>query len=350
MRPTTLTFLTTFKCTAACKECCFGCSPTINSNQLNFLDIKTIIDQVKVEFPTLEVIVFSGGECFLLGDELYKSIEYATSKGFKTRCVTNGFWGKSYNYASQVAKKLKSINLTEINFSTGDEHQEFVPISSVINAALSCAENNLFTLITIERHDHSNFSLDNLLSDRRIKNFLKKECSKNLHFMQNIWISFSNRKLAHNHLIDVQSTSNKKGCDQLFSNITITPNLEYACCCGLPLNYIKELILGKIDKNLSTYYKKSLKDFMKIWLFVDGPLGIINFMKKKFPELAIENNFAHECDACRYIYNNIYLKEKIRKIYQEIENYVFFKYFLKNKRIENVINSSKINNKMRCTM
>lgn len=75
----------TFRCTAECKECCFECSPSIQK-RLSWSDIKEFIDEV-ANFESIKILVWSGGECFLLGEELRKGIEYAKEKGDRKSVV-----------------------------------------------------------------------------------------------------------------------------------------------------------------------------------------------------------------------------------------------------------------------
>ena len=44
---------------------------------------------------SIQLCVFTGGECTLLGEDLFKSIKLAKSMGLMTRIVTNGFWAKT---------------------------------------------------------------------------------------------------------------------------------------------------------------------------------------------------------------------------------------------------------------
>lgn len=133
--PSTLTIITTYRCNAACKECCFESNPTVKG-RLSLDEIKNYINQAFISYSNLELVVFTGGECFLLRDDLFSSIKFATNLGLKTRCVTNGFWGKTIDSAKTVTKKLIWAGLTEINFSTGIDHQEWVPLASIANASL----------------------------------------------------------------------------------------------------------------------------------------------------------------------------------------------------------------------
>ena len=65
--PKIITVVTTYKCTAACRECCFQCSPKINV-RLTYEEINRFITTAVREFKdSIQLCVFTGGECTLLG-------------------------------------------------------------------------------------------------------------------------------------------------------------------------------------------------------------------------------------------------------------------------------------------
>lgn len=61
--PNTLSLLTTYYCTAACKNCCFECNQE-RRGRMSFKQMETYISECVKAFPTIRLVVFSGGECF----------------------------------------------------------------------------------------------------------------------------------------------------------------------------------------------------------------------------------------------------------------------------------------------
>lgn len=86
IEPKSITVLCTYQCTAACKQCCFESSPAIKGG-LEGEVIRARISEAKNEFHELGLVVFSGGEAFLLKEELTRSVAHATALGLKTRIV-----------------------------------------------------------------------------------------------------------------------------------------------------------------------------------------------------------------------------------------------------------------------
>jgi len=147
--PTHLTILPTYRCTAACAQCCFESNPHVQG-RIPIERILDYIDQAAGDFPSLRLVVFSGGECFLLRQDLDAAIERATSRGLATRCVTNGYWATSPRAARERILPLYEAGLTELNFSTGDDHQKFVPFERIVHGAVAAAESGIRALIVVE--------------------------------------------------------------------------------------------------------------------------------------------------------------------------------------------------------
>lgn len=162
--PHTLTILCTYQCTAACKQCCFESSPAVRG-RLSKETIIARIAEAKASFPSLRVVVFSGGEAMMLKDDLFAAITYCSAEGLRTRIVSNGYWGRTPRSASVAVNKLKDAGLSELNISTGVDHRQWVPLDSVANAAVCAAEAGMFCLVTVESESSDERVVDQLMGN-----------------------------------------------------------------------------------------------------------------------------------------------------------------------------------------
>ena len=169
--PEVLSLLTTMYCTAKCRNCCFQCSPQ-RRDRMSLNDIKFYIDYVTREFPSIKLVVFSGGECVSLKKDLLNSICYAQTVGLKTRIVTNAFWASDYKKAYKMLSSLKDAGLDEINYSTGDDHQEWVSYENIVNACLAAKNLGFNVLVNVETHHDSIFSRTTFENDERVSKYL----------------------------------------------------------------------------------------------------------------------------------------------------------------------------------
>lgn len=311
--PDTVTILTTYRCNAACKQCCFESSPKVRG-RLSLEDINSKIDEAVRCFPALKLIVFSGGESFLLKDDLYKAISHATQHGLMVRCVTNAFWGRTPTQAEAVARQLKLARVTEINISTGKDHQEWVPFKSVEHAAYALVQAGINTLVTIEQDTADSRCFKNSIESPILKEILLNNADL-FSIQLNSWMPFHENYEERGQPAEFSKIDG--GCKQIFHNIVITPYNEYSACCGLTFEHIPELKVGSLKKeSLEALFERSISDFLKIWIHIDGPAGI---MKKLFgPTVQADlDQVRHICQACAILHQHPAVRNAIRSRYQE---------------------------------
>ncbi|QDY85534.1 radical SAM protein [Paenibacillus polymyxa] len=333
--PNTLTVLGTYKCTAACKECCFECGPHLNQRVL-LEDIIAFIKEGKETFETLRGVVFSGGECFLLGNDLVEAVKCASSLGLNTRCVSNGYWASTIQAAKRRIEPLRNAGLKELNFSTGNDHQEFVPFDNIVNGAIQAARFGIKVIIVVEGFENSTFKYEDAVNHPVLKNFMSRDQHRhNIRIINNVWVPFfKEREIVP---LDVAKRNYKsmdffEGCDNILTNLALTPNLQLASCCGITMEHIREMKIGEFkSESLKELYNKQFEDFLKLWIWVDGPERIYHFATTKEPTLGFDGTITHNCQACAVIYGNESVKEVISKYWSEIKDEVLFRYYVKRK-------------------
>lgn len=340
-RMRTLTIITTDKCNASCSECCFQCNPQKN-RVLNFKDIKDFVDEGYKTFPELETVVFSGGECTLLKEDLFESLEYCSKLGLATRIVTNGFWGNTKKSALKMALRLKDAGLNEINFSTGDNHQQWVPYDSVVNSVIECTKLNIRVAVSIESHNASKFNRNEAMNHKDIIKILNSDFEVKPSFFESVWIPFHNKSVLTYENFNLDTSIN--GCENILEFLGLFPDKSIKACCGLTIDYIDEMTLGMLNKDkLEDIFFKQLKDFLKIWLWVDGPEYIYKFAIDKIEGWKENSRFIHPCQFCAEIYNNNTIMNVLASHWEEKIDEVMFRFNLKIKEQENLAEGSVIN-------
>jgi hypothetical protein len=130
--PTALAFVMTDKCSAACRICCYSCSPK-GKMLLDEARIKEYIDQA-AEAGHFKVVAFTGGEVIMHFRQFKSCVSYANKYGFTTTVVTNGFWAKNPDKGYKLMKELADAGLNQVSMSIDKFHQEFVPLETQKNA------------------------------------------------------------------------------------------------------------------------------------------------------------------------------------------------------------------------
>lgn len=273
-------------------------------------------------FPYIELVVFTGGECFILKDDLFRVIKYCTDRNLKTRCVTNGYWAKRESVAEEYASRLFDAGVTEINISTGVDHQEWVEEKTIVNAAVALISKKISTLVTVEKDSDTTSCFLSIRSNPEISKLLNQQSSL-FTLRSNVWMPFfrDSELRGETHL-----NLAKEGCGQVFNNIVITPKKEVSACCGLTLEHIPEMKLGDTD-DLSCYVSEQESDFLKIWIHTEGPYKIIQHLLGDNTEKL--KGVVHNCQACAILHQDKEIVEKLKSSYHSHITRVYHQYHLK---------------------
>jgi len=328
--PSHLTILPTYRCTAACAQCCFESNPHVEG-RIPIERILGYIDQAARDFPTLKLVVFSGGECFLLRDDLDSAIARAASRNLATRCVTNGYWATSKRAARERIAPLYEAGLTELNFSTGDDHQKFVPFERIVWGATAAAEFGIHALVVVEGRKEARFTMEDVLRNPELSDFLTSSPARSrLDLLNNIWIPFQDDGPI-TQADEVYRTRERlerfQGCDNVLENMVITPHEQLASCCGLTFEHIAEMKLGDARvRSLRELYDGQLDDFIKVWLRVDGPEKIFAFATEKDPGIRFPDGATHPCQTCAGLFLNRRVRDVLQEHYLEKVPDVMFRY------------------------
>lgn len=330
IEPTTLSLITTYKCSAACSNCCFECSPT-RKEKLSLQVACDHIDNAISVFKKIGVVVLTGGECFLDLDYLLALIKHIHACNLICRVVTNGFWAKSKELALDILTQCKKAGLNEINFSTGDDHLEYVPIEYIKNGIFASVNLNLTVVVNIESGSDRIFNVDEFVKDENISKLIHSDGTNlpKLTIINGVWMPFTKESLPYLPTLDKDIFHpSKDRCKNLFTAITISPTNRLLACCGLPVLYLKHLDLGNLEKNtITTLYNKQFDDFIKIWLFVDGPYKILSFIGEKLKTSIPECNvLSHTCFYCAALFTNPVYLRTVQEHYREVFASVMLRY------------------------
>ena len=329
IKPDTISFITTYKCTASCNNCCFGCSPTRTERIFKPNILKIIKQSIELYRDSLKLLVLTGGECFIFYKEIIDIIKFASEEGLLVRVITNGYWCTNKLITYKKLTQLKNAGLNEINFSTGDEHQKWVKLPNILNGASVSMSLGITTLINVETHDNSKFDYKLLYQHKELQPYINKKESP-LIINRSVWIPFTKEKFSYNKSI---IHKNRTTCNSILHTISISPNSEILSCCGLTSNRITYLILGDLKKaSLHDLYLSQFFDFIKIWIYTEGPFVISNYLNTTFNKnIPIHT---HICEQCKEILNNQHNIELLKNIPSDKKNNIFFKYILKIKSNE----------------
>jgi pyruvate-formate lyase-activating enzyme len=330
VEPEALTILGTYKCTAQCQNCCFGSNPFLTQR----LDLAEIISFIRegAHYPRCKLVGFSGGECFLLRDDLVRAVEFASSLGLVSRCVTNGYWAKRMEHGRRRLEALLAVGLKELNISTGDFHQKFVDQQTVVNAACLSVELGVDqTMIVVEKRSDREVTAHRLMEDPHIQGLLREHKTR-FRIIESPWMPMDYTQLIEQDPIQMLNRNNvhlRTGCRSVLTNVVLTPDRKFGFCCGLTREQIPELNASWDGGSFDDLIDEGSRDFMKIWLSLEGPERILAWAAIKNESISWENRYAHHCHACVALFADPLVRETIRTHYQERVDDVLMRYVAK---------------------
>lgn len=311
----TLVLSVTYRCPIKCKYCGVNAGPH-RKESMDLGMIKRLIDEAR-SLGTVQVVVFTGGEPFLLGEDLYRAVEYAGQCGFMTRIVTNAFWAVSGDAAFRVMNRMKNLGLTEINYSCDDFHQEFIPIERIKWACEAAEKVGMTALIAAKGLGNSTINPGYIESyfGGKVKRFNEKQRNKQGIYYEygiTVPVGWESENLSEDELLWPEDADCwKRPCQSVLKNIVITPLGDLSICCGIGSEDIPETVVGNINAHsMPDLLIKANHDLVINWLALEGPYGIMRFVKKKRPDIAFRDRYVNDCHLC----HDIFSRQEIRDV------------------------------------
>lgn len=269
-------------------------------------------------FKTLGLVVFTGGEPFLLREELRKTIAFASAHEILTRIVTNAYWATSKEKAKKILCELKAAGLTEINISCDDFHQEYIPLENIKNANDAALEENVPALLALRECPEGKITSDFLASFLGVPLHQYQKGTENPN--NNIFLPGKNVPIktgVWDHPpgdVDGQWAFWKDPCPLVLSKIIISPQKKVEICCGIASSSIVEFCIGSLEEEgLFNILQKGNEDLIANWLALAGPASILDFVLSKDPSLDIPISYVNSCHLC----NELFTREDVRRILRD---------------------------------
>jgi hypothetical protein len=306
----------TFGCPIKCRFCGVHAGPH-RKDRMSLEFMKKIIDDA-LRLGTLELVVFTGGEPFLLGEDLYAIVHYASEKRLLTRIVSNAYWATSYKRAKEIIARLKKLGLTEINYSCDDFHQELIPIERIRWANDAAAELGMPALLAVKGIKDSRInpsSLEELLG-HKLTNFIEgsKKNPRNFVYSYGVTIPVGwgcNAIKDHELLWPADDATWQGPCKTVLENIVISPNGDLSVCCGIGSDNIPETIIGNVNQHrLVDILSEGNNDLILNWLALEGPFGIMRFVQQKVPHLTFKQHYVNTCHLC----HDLFSRDEVRDV------------------------------------
>jgi len=278
------------------------------------------IDQVE-KWGSLVQVIFTGGEPFLLGEDLFEIIKYCSKKKLLTRIVSNAYWASSNHKTDKIISRLRTVGLTEINFSVDDFHQEFIPIQYIRNAVNACEKNHLPVLLAHKRINGSKITIGFLeeVLGRKLPVYVPGKKDKRNTMISTGWtvpVGRGSNLISKDDWMPNKGASWDGACSRVLEQLIFTPQKELSICCGVASPYIKEFRFKINGTDLLTAIEKANSDFITNWLSLEGPYGMMRFIKKHDSSIRFHEKYVQSCHLC----NDIFTRDDTRLVLRKHMN------------------------------
>jgi len=310
-----LVVLTTNKCTAQCEHCVMNASPN-REDSLTFTQISTVLDKL-CALNLLDVVVFSGGEPMLLGEELLDTIAYADGLGLITRIVTNGYWALSPEKARKNLTELREAGLQEINISADDEHLPYVPFEHV-EYIWRASKGMGFRSVVIANSSRPGSRINPTFIMERLGEELPLRFDEHGHqqplpqpqengtvyLLSNGTIQHVGRAKEYIDRDKILYTSQEGGCPSALRQPALSPKGYLVACCGIEINHNCLLNIGDIAKHtVEDLILRADNHVILNAIALLGPSFLKRVIEYYAPEVPFFERYASLCQLCDHIFN-----------------------------------------------
>ncbi len=257
----------------------------------------SLIGEAK-RIPSIQRVVFTGGECFLLGRALDGLIAHSHELELETRVITNAYWAINDSAARKRVEALRTAGLDQMMISTGTFHQRFVPVERVVHAARAAAAALIATRIAIEVCDQQTFD-ESVLHE----GLAAEIAARRVFLGHDPWTADAGGRgetpLTHACLLEEGGSNAATGrCTQVLDTITVAPDQRLLSCCGFPMEQLPRMEIGSVaNTELDVLLRDEPDELLKMALHTAGPHGIAEFVRRYDPEFVLPPTVSI-CESC----------------------------------------------------
>lgn len=303
IKPTGITLIATLRCSAACDNCCFGCNPA-QGRSMTYDQMQSYVDMSLEAYPdSINRFSLTGGECMLLKKDVGRILSYCSGKGLECFMVSNAYWATDYEKARKILRHLQRCGLNSVAFSTGEDHDKYVPWTNVRNAVAAAAHLGLSPELRYEDRPGRTAILQCLEADEQVGPLIK---THHIRVSKSTWMNFNNNgPKSRVWKIPFREHEGMGGCKSLFQDVIINPYGEVYACCGIGVCRIPQMRIGNVNREpIKAIYEHAFEDFLKIWLYMEGPNAVLKYVHEKTGQKKFNWHTSHNCDICRAIFTD----------------------------------------------
>jgi len=336
-----LVFSVTYDCPISCKYCVTESRPW-RGPALDAAFMNRVIGEAQ-QLGSLVSIVFTGGEPLLRRADVEQTIRFAAGHGLWTRIVSNSFWAVTPDVAFQTLHELKQAGLSEVNLSCDDFHQEHIPLERVRNAYQAASKLELPVLIAHRRVKNGRITPESIADylGAELTEFREGEKNPRTDLYSSsltVPIGHGSDRLNQDDYIIYPSCAAawSAPCSSILSSVIVSPIKDVRICCGMIDQRVPELSVGNLaEQTLAEIVCEANADLVANWLALEGPCGIMEFVREKAPWIDFKSRYVNHCHLCNDLFTRAEVRDVIgRHAHEKVESVALQRGFLEALRFK----------------
>ncbi len=305
----------TYTCPLACAHCCFSSNPK-NRDRLHVDHVKATIDQLP---DGIGLIAFTGGEPFLLGQDLVDLVARAASRRAVTRVVTSAYWARTPTVADRWLRRLGEAGLNELSISWDDYHEQFVDFQNIKIAWQSAKKLGISVGISTVQSANSKWNAERL----------RKELGVGLGVGESLTCAESPLNLTGRAVEQLQDAGLRQQrtlgpCPYVLTGPTLSAKNKLLACCGC-IPETNELVLDDDfqPENLRSAIEKGMRSALLNWIFLRGPYSVMEWIGNRWdipvpPKAEVGGN----CEACARLFTTPDIRDHVNEAATEMAKFI----------------------------
>lgn len=292
-----LTIMVTNQCPLRCAHC----GPRSGPWEKGTLHLETVIAALdEARARSCQVVNFSGGEPFILGQALVDMVRAASERGLLTRVTTGAYWSPTAMAAAKRLDPLAQAGLCQLFISCSDAHRVYVPLRNIIEATAAARSRGIQVYLVL------GISKNSSTSSRTVRKVFEMAGIATPWLLESPLIPFGRaaETLVPDELL-LQSVKNFAGpCPSLTEHPTIHADGRVTGCavvfgkeCGaLSFGYIQEDSLDEILDRMDA-------DPLTAWIHKIGVVELKQFIEAN-SSMRFADHYVNICHLCGDILGN----------------------------------------------
>jgi MoaA/NifB/PqqE/SkfB family radical SAM enzyme len=291
----------TIAATNQCPLKCAHCGTLSGPDKKGSLETSKVIEAIEeAKKLNCQIINFSGGEPFILGDTLIEMVKAATEAGLVVRITTGAYWSRTQEAALARLQPLAEAGLRQLIISATDGHREYVSLTNVVAASYAAK------LLSVEVYISLRTSKNNKTNAAAVHQEFKAAQLAMPYVYESSIIPYGRAGDTYpNEELNLKPVEEFSGpCPSLTKNPSLHANGNITGCSVVFGQECNTLSFGNIHENsLTEIYDRMLESPLATWIHKVGVVELKQLIEAN-TQIRFKSQYVNICHLCGEILNH----------------------------------------------